>query len=81
MRSGGVTRAQQKYSVETKIWRGARYYQVRKRHLAMYLRLEGATEGFYAVFDHRQVPVPRVETETVDGRDNSLWAGGSTNQV
>ena len=62
-----MTRDQQKYIVETKIWRGDRYYQSGKRHLAMYLKLEGLTEGFYVVFDHRQVSMPRVETETVDG--------------
>ena len=62
-----VTHAQQKYIVETKIWRGDRYYQAGKRQLATYLRLGGAVEGFYVVFDHRQVPVPCVETETVDG--------------
>lgn len=62
-----VTHAQRKYIVETKVWRGTRYYQSGKGQLATYLRLEGVTEGFYVVFDHRQVPVPRVETETVDG--------------
>ena len=24
-------------------------------------------EGYYIVFDHRETPVPRVDTETVDG--------------
>lgn len=27
---------------------------------------EGTTEGYYIVFDHRQDPEPRVETETID---------------
>ena len=62
-----VTHNQQKYIVETKIWRGHRYYQAGKRQLAMYLKLERVTEGFYVVFDHRQVPAPRVETEIIDG--------------
>ena len=38
-----------------------------KAQLAAYLRLEGAMEGYYVVFDHRRVPVPRVETETLNG--------------
>ena len=62
-----VTHNQRKYIVETKIWRGIYYYQSGKRQLARYLRLEGVTEGFYVVFDHRQLPEPRVETEIVDG--------------
>ena len=62
-----VTHNQQKYIVETKVWRGNRYYQAGKRQLARYLRLERVDEGFYVVFDHRQVPVPRVETVIVDG--------------
>ena len=62
-----VTHNQRKYIVETKIWRGTHYYQSGKRQLAKYLRVEGVTEGFYVVFDHRQSPDPRVETEIVDG--------------
>ena len=58
---------QQKYIVETKIWEGDRYYQAGKKQLAAYLKLEGAREGYYVVFDHRNNPTPRVETETVDG--------------
>ena len=61
-----ITHNQEKYIVETKIWRGAIRYQAGKRQLAAYLRLEGAAEGYYVVFDHRQNPEPRVETETVD---------------
>ena len=57
-----------KYIVETKIWQGAASYAAGKRQLAAYLSLEGAVEGYYIVFDHRQHPVPRVETEQVDGR-------------
>ena len=57
---------QQKYIVETKIWEGKRRYQAGKQQLAAYLKLEGATEGYYVVFDHRQDPEPRVETETID---------------
>ena len=57
----------QKYIVETKIWEGPRSYQAGKRQLAAYLQLEGAVEGYYVVFDHREHPEPRAETETVDG--------------
>ena len=56
-----------KYVVETKIWEGNRRYQEGKRQLAAYLKLEGATEGYYIVFDHRQDPEQQVETETIDG--------------
>ena len=57
---------QRKYIVETKIWEGSRSYQAGKRQLAAYLKLEGVTEGYYVVFDHRQNPEPRVETQTID---------------
>ncbi len=56
-----------KYIVETKIWEGDRRYQSGKRQLAAYLKSEGAVEGYYVVFDHRTVPEPRAETETLDG--------------
>ena len=62
-----VTHNQRKYIVETKIWRSTHYYQAGKRQLARYLRVEGLTEGFYVVFDHRQSPEPRVETSIVEG--------------
>ena len=62
-----VTHNQQKYIVETKVWRGDNYYRAGKRQLAAYLKLEGTTEGYYVVFDHRQTPAPRVEMETLDG--------------
>ncbi len=58
---------QRKYIVETKIWEGNRYYQAGKAQLAAYLKLEDAQEGYYVVFDHRQQPEPRAETETVAG--------------
>ena len=58
---------QRKYIVETKIWEGDRSYQAGKQQLAAYLKLEGVTEGYYVVFDHRQKQEPRVETETVAG--------------
>lgn len=61
-----ITHNQEKYVVETKIWRGSRRYQSGKQQLAAYLKLEGATEGYYVVFDHRQDPEPRLETETID---------------
>lgn len=54
-------------SVETKIWRGDRRYQAGKKQLALYLKSEGVTEGYYIVFDHREEPEPRVETETIEG--------------
>ena len=57
-----------KYIVELKVWGGAGYYEAGKRQLARYLSLEGAVAGYYIVFDHRQRPVPRVETEQIDGR-------------
>ena len=57
---------QQKYIVETKIWEGKSGYQAGKKQLAAYLKLEGATEGYYVVFDHRQDPESRVETEAID---------------
>ena len=62
-----IVRNQRKYIVETKIWEGDRYYQAGKKQLAVYLKSEGVQEGYYIVFDHRNNPTPRVETETVDG--------------
>ena len=58
---------QQKYIVETKIWRGDIRYQAGKKQLAAYLKVEGVSEGYYVVFDHCRNPEPRVQTETVDG--------------
>ena len=60
-----ITHNRRKYIVETKIWRGDARYQMGKQQLAAYLKSEGVTEGYYVVFDHRQKPEPRVETETV----------------
>ena len=62
-----VTHNQQKYIIETKIWRGEHRYQAGKKQLAAYLRTEGVTEGHYVVFDHREDPEPQVETETIEG--------------
>ena len=62
-----VIHNQRKYIVETKIWEGNRYYQAGKQQLAAYLKLEDAQKGYYVVFDHRNKPEARVETETVDG--------------
>ena len=62
-----ITHNQQKYIIETKIWRGEHRYQAGKRQLTAYLRAEGVTEGYYVVFDHREDPEPQVETETIDG--------------
>jgi len=58
---------QQKYIIETKIWRGDRRYQAGKKQLTVYLRAEGVTQGYYIVFDHRQDPEPRVEIEMIEG--------------
>ena len=46
----------QKYIVETKVWRNKKAYQAGKHQLAAYLKLEGATEGYYIVFDYRENP-------------------------
>ena len=62
-----ITHNQRKYVVETKIWRGAARYLAGKKQLAAYLKLEGVTVGYYVVFDHREVPEPRVETQTIEG--------------
>ena len=55
-----------KYIIETKIWEGPRYYEAGKKQLAAYIQLEDAAEGYYVVFDHRQNPEARTETETVN---------------
>ena len=57
----------QKHIVETKIWQGEKSYRAGKAQLSAYLKLEGVSAGYYVVFDHRETPVPRVETEVVDG--------------
>ena len=62
-----ITHNQQKYIIETKIWRGDNRYQTGKKQLVAYLKIEGVTEGYYIVFDHREEPEPRVETETIEG--------------
>ena len=62
-----ITHNQRKYIVETKVWRGRVHYRAGKQQLAAYLKLEGAMEGYYVVFDHRRQPEPQVETETIDG--------------
>ena len=61
-----ITHNQRKYIVETKIWLGDNRYQAGKKQLAAYLKLEGTTQGYYIVFDHRQEPEPRIEMETID---------------
>ncbi len=62
-----ITREREKYIVETKIWRGDNRYQTGKKQLAAYLKLEGAGQGYYVVFDHRRTPEPRVEIEMIEG--------------
>ena len=58
---------QRKYVVETKIWRSDRSYAQGKQQLAAYLSTEDVMEGYYVVFDHREAPEPRTETETING--------------
>ncbi len=58
---------QHKYIVETKIWEGESLYQAGKKQLAKYIKLEGAEEGYYIVFDHRKQPVTLAETDIQDG--------------
>ncbi len=58
---------QRKYVIETKIWRSARHYAVGKKQLSAYLSTECVAAGYYVVFDHREPPEPRTETETIDG--------------
>lgn len=62
-----ITHNQRKYIVETKVWRGENRYQAGKKQLVQYLKLEGQTKVYYVVFDHREDPEPRVETETLEG--------------
>ena len=62
-----IVHNQRKHIVETKIWEGDRYYQAGKKQLAAYMKLEAAAEGYYVVFDHRQNPEARTETEEIDG--------------
>ena len=56
-----------KYIVETKIWGGVNRYQSGKSQLAAYVKSEKALAGYYVVFDHRNNPEPRDETEDIDG--------------
>lgn len=62
-----ISHSGQTYIAETKVWRSERSYQAGKQQLATYLTSEGGTEGYYVVFDYRENPEPRVETDTVDG--------------
>ena len=62
-----IAHNKRKYIIETKVWRGNNRYQAGKQQLAAYLKSEGATEGYYVVFDHRKEAEPRVETETFAG--------------
>lgn len=56
-----------KYVVEIKVWNNERRYEGGKQQLAAYLKSEGVSEGYYVVFDRRENPESRVETETIDG--------------
>ena len=62
-----ITHNQRKYIVETKVWRGHVSFEKGKRQLASYLKSEGATEGYYVVFDHRNNPEHITENDTVEG--------------
>ena len=62
-----ILHKEKKHIVETKIWRSERHYAEGKQQLAAYLSTEGVMEGYYVVFDHRETPEPRTETETIDG--------------
>ncbi len=62
-----ITHKQRKYIVETKVWRGEVSYQKGLNQLASYLKSEGASEGYYVVFDHRTNPAPRTENHEIDG--------------
>ena len=62
-----ILHQQAKYIVETKIWEGNKRYQAGKRQLAKYLKLEGITEGYYVVFDHRAKPEAQQEEEMIEG--------------
>ncbi len=62
-----ITHNNEKYIIETKIWRGPARYEAGKHQLAAYLTSEGTDTGYYIVFDHRQTPEPRVEAETLNG--------------
>ena len=62
-----VLHNQHKYIIETKIWRSERHHTEGRHQLATYLATEGVTDGYYVVFDHRELPEKRTETETIDG--------------
>ena len=58
-----------KYIVETKIWRSLNGSMPKANSSSPHIcQLQKAvTEGYYVVFDHRETPEPRIETETIDG--------------
>ncbi len=61
-----ISHSGQTYIVETKVWRSERGYEAGKRQLAAYLKVAGATDGYYVVFDYRENSERRVETDMVD---------------
>ncbi len=63
-----ILHQRQKYIVETKIWEGKSLFAAGKRQLAKYFKLEGVSEGYYVVFDHRQKPQTRLDTDIIDGK-------------
>ena len=62
-----ITHNKRKYVVETKVWRGEVSFEKGKHQLASYLKSEGATEGYYVVFDHRNNPQQITENDNLDG--------------
>ncbi|RKZ61436.1 MAG: hypothetical protein DRR08_08810 [Candidatus Parabeggiatoa sp. nov. 2] len=59
----------EKYIIETKIWEGKSRYADGKQQLAEYLKLEKVSEGYYIVFDHRQKPQARFDTDQIEGKE------------
>ena len=63
-----ISHGGQTYIVKTKVRRSERNYQAGKQQLAAYLKSENATEGYSVVFDYRENPESRAETDIVEGR-------------
>jgi len=59
----------EKHIVETKIWEGKSRYADGKQQLALYLKLEKVSSGYYIVFDHRSKPQARLDTDQIEGRE------------
>ena len=63
-----ILHQQRRYIIETKLWEGKGLYGKGKKQLAAYLGLEGETEGYYVVFDHRKKPEERKEEEQIEDK-------------